>query len=106
MSSTFLAVSCTLIITVLLLTLARVSAVRVRKGGGIIHSTVKPLLFMTGVLILFYLANQALIAVLVNLRVPEETALLTALLVDDFLAMMWLLAMYRRNGLRQSRMQR
>ncbi len=103
MTPFFLGVSCTLIVTVLLLTLARVTAVRVKKGAGIFHATVKPLMMMTVLLIVFYLANLGLISILTLARVPGDQALFVALILDDILATMWLLTMYRRNGLSRAR---
>ncbi len=102
MTPFFFGVSCTLIITVLLLTLARITAVRVKKGAGIYHATVKPLMLMSVVLILFYLLNLGFISVLTLARVPGDTALFLALLIDDILATMWLMLLYRRNAMKKA----
>jgi hypothetical protein len=102
MTEFFYGVSCTLIITVLLLTLARITAVRVKKGAGIYHATFKPLMLMSVVLILFYVVNLGFIKVLTLARVPGDTALFVALLIDDVLATMWLMLLYRRNTMNKA----
>jgi|GEM_PF-1936552 lysylphosphatidylglycerol synthetase-like protein (DUF2156 family) len=101
-SDFFVGTSCTLIITVMLLALARISAVRVKKGASLYRASIQPLFFMSGVLFLLYLLNLALIHLLTAAGVRGDLALYTALLLDDVLACTFLLTMFRRNALRQA----
>ncbi|QUV84655.1 MULTISPECIES: hypothetical protein [Chloracidobacterium] len=101
-SDFFVGTSCTLIITVMLLALARISAVRVKKGASLYHASIQPLIFMSGVLLLLYLVNLGLIHLLTAAGVRGDMALYTALLLDDILACTFLLTMFRRNALRQA----
>ncbi len=101
-SDFFVGISCTLIITVLLLALARISAVRVKKGASLYRASIQPLLFMSAVLLLLYLANLALIHLLTAAGARGDAALYAVLLLDDILACTLLLTMFRRNALRQA----
>ncbi|MFQ3581266.1 MAG: hypothetical protein SNJ67_01060 [Chloracidobacterium sp.] len=101
-SDLFVGTSCTLIITVMLLALARISAVRVKKGASLYRASIQPLLFMSAVLFLLYLINLGLIHLLMAAGVRGDMALYAALLLDDMLACTFLLTMFRRNALRQS----
>ncbi|OYT70955.1 MAG: hypothetical protein CFK52_09575 [Chloracidobacterium sp. CP2_5A] len=101
-SDFFVGISCTLIITVMLLALARISAVRVKKGASLYRASIQPLLLMSTTLLLLYLANLVVIYLLTAVGVRGDVALYAALLLDDILACTFLLTMFRRNALRQA----
>ncbi len=101
-SDFFVGTSCTLIITVMLLALARVSAVRVKKGASLYSASIQPLLVMSVVLFLLYLVNMGLIHLLMAVGLRGDVALYSVLLLDDVLACTFLLTMFRRNALRQA----